>query len=407
MARQKTTKVVIIHIIPPILSGGAQDARLTLKHMIKEFKINKNKPDIIIMTNDKILIKDIVNSYVNDMLMNVIYIKEVFDFLQLFKLLPQLSYTITKIAFRAPLLLILVQEYPQITVPIIGLVKILSKRSLIIIKLHSVNYLREFRKFVLNTITNTMLKIFYAFSTFLFSFMAKYFVDVILVPNPYLSNILSKRYRKPVLFIPPGNYIPEIAHENLNIKLQKLSIHERCLLFPSSKITLFDIYLILHIINSSNFKNSKICIIGKWSQADIKGYNVFSKIMQKTAQLPIYFYVTLEGLNHYLILLYIKASDLVIYTSYLDTWSYIIFESLTLNKKVIFIAQNELTYNMIKSLIELLKIKHVMLVKSTDITHNSDIFLQCPHSHKYELMNFNKIYIKFIIRLIQSLAKIL
>jgi len=350
-------EVILVHMVPREPAGGVIDARQIINSVL-EGKLFSNRK-LVIITNDREVLPRIVDT---DGCLEIRYIDTVPSFNEIHRLVPLILITLLKTIHASNTQAVFfLQEYPQILVPALFLAKITSSNTKIIVKLHSMSYIRHYVKYTLKVVSKILMKIILTIISMIFSLSLK-LADIIIVPNPYMAREL-RRKKYNAIYIPPGNMIDYANVFNI-ISTCKAKKPKYNLLFASSKISGDDIVLFIKIMTVFHqlygSLNSNYGIVGKATRYD---YARVRKLLDTIANIlgdKIIASVSLEGLPRDKILCEISMSDKVIISGYLDTWNYMLFEALVAGRTIYYIAQNTLTYKMMKSLLETLGLDSII-----------------------------------------------
>ncbi len=344
-------KIVLVHMVPREPAGGVIDARQIINNVLEGKLFNNRK--LVIITNDKKILPYVVDA---DEYLEVQYIDTVPSFNEIHHLAPLILITLLKtIHVSGTQAVFFLQEYPQILVPALLLAKIKSSSTKIIVKLHSMSYIRHYVKYTLKVVNKVLIKIFLTIISMIFSLSLR-LADSIIVPNPYMAEEL-RRKKYNAIYIPPGNLIDYANVFNI-ISTCKAKKPKYNLLFASSKISGDDIVLFIKILTVFHRLygglNGNYGIVGKATRYDYARVRKLLDIITNILGDKIAVSVSLEGLPRSKILCEVSMSDKVVISGYLDTWNYMLFEALVAGRTIYYIAQNKLTYKMMESLLKTL-----------------------------------------------------
>jgi hypothetical protein len=258
-------------------------------------------------------------------------------------------------------IIFIAQEYPTTLLPLLFLFRLFGG-NVILYKHHSYYYIKfkNVLKYSSRIVGKFYQRIFYIVLTEVFSFFIKILKPYILVPNQHLAIFLKNTYGLPAIYIPPGNYLPYIPVENGSANFKS----EIC--FASSKISLDFITLIKLFYKKFS---REIHIYGK-PYGPQYAY-IYSKLKSKN-------YFKYHGLlkRDLLIDNLLKYCKIGIYISYVDTWSYTLYELLLTTRFVYGIVPIK---EMLDALIEVYK---YMFGNSISIYSKSPVAL-------FSLVNFD------------------
>ncbi len=302
-------RLLFIHLSPPeIESGGVVDIRNLFRELMQHCKY---VDEVILLTNDtKLLdIKGSENKYIK------LYFLPIYE-TPLYSLRFTVRILVTVFALQKYVnkgIVFIAQEYPTILLPLLFLFQLFGS-NVILYKHHSYHYIKfkEVLKYSSRMIGKFYQRVLYIVLNVVFSFFIKILKPYILVPNQHLAIFLKNVYGVPAIYIPPGNYPPYIPIENGSANFKS----EICL--TSSKISL-DFITLLELFYKKFSK--EIHVYGKPFGPQYA--YVYSKLKSKN-------YIKYHGIlkRDLLIDNLLKRCKIGIYISYVDTWSYTLYELL-------------------------------------------------------------------------------
>ena len=350
-------RLLFIHLSPPEIESGSV---IDIRNLFREFVQHcKYVDEVILLTNDtKLLdIKGSENKYIK------LYFLPIYE-VPLYSLRLAIRILVTVFALRKHVntgIIFIAQEYPTTLLPLLFLFRLFGG-NVILYKHHSYYYIKfkNVLKYSSRIVGKFYQRIFYIVLTEVFSFFIKILKPYILVPNQHLAIFLKNTYGLPAIYIPPGNYLPYIPVENGSANFKS----EIC--FASSKISL-DFITLLKLFYKKFSR--EIHIYGK-PYGPQYAY-IYSKLKSKN-------YFKYHGLlkRDLLIDNLLKYCKIGIYISYVDTWSYTLYELLLTTRFVYGIVPIK---EMLDALIEVYK---YMFGNSISIYSKSPVAL-------FSLVNFD------------------
>jgi hypothetical protein len=302
-------RLLFIHLSPPdIESGAITDIRNLFRELVQHCKY---VDEVILLTNDtKLLdIKVSESKYIK------LYFLPVYE-IPLYSLRLAIRILVTVFALQKHVnkgIIFIAQEYPTILLPLLFLFRLFGD-NVILYKHHSYYYIKfkEVLKYSSRMVGKVYQRVFYIVLNIIFVFFIKIFKPYILVPNQHLANFLKNVYGLPAIYIQPGNYPPYIPIESGNANFKS----RICL--ASSKISL-DFITLLELFYKKFSR--EIHIYGK-PYGPQHAY-VYSKLKSKH-------YFKYHGILKRDLLIgdLLKHCKIGIYISYVDTWSYTLYELL-------------------------------------------------------------------------------
>ncbi|MEM1645988.1 MAG: hypothetical protein QXL96_09020 [Ignisphaera sp.] len=376
--------ITIIHLVPKeIESGSVVDSRLLLEKIIPGLA---RATLITLLTNDIKIYEKVKHKNVK-----IFYIplntNPLYDYRLWICTIIGLLKTIKKTK-----IIYIMEEYPPITIPAIILSNFFGKW--ILLKCHSLMCMFNKNLDYLQGIfinLSFLEKIIFIFTTTIFQNFIKISRNtIILVPNHIMRDSLIKiTKRHNIYFVYPGNYLDT----------EPLHFHgisgKNATCFVSSKIDRLS-FLMIKKISEKN----KIYVIGK-------PIGPLGRILETNLlSLPNLEYLGIFPSRRELFKIIGSDFDRIIYVTSYETWSYVIFESLMLGKKVIvtffseFVKKEiiEVYKNIFNKFINIYPISKTIFLFNLTVKDRLKLYNYC--------LTLNKMYVGGICRILTKLLEL-
>jgi hypothetical protein len=390
MRKPERAGLVIIHLAPPnIDSGGAIDARDILLYISEKHR-DLCKASILI-TNDKKLLRLLTEKKSTRCFKRIYYIPVNEAPLYSYRLSLLVPFFMLKYLKKEEVVF-LMEEYPTILIPITLLSYMIRKR--ILIKYHSYAYILsdDYFKIVLRSIPEHIGRVFYAFLSFIVTFSLKILRDAyLLAPNRDLAFTLNRVLNKRrAFFIPSGNFMDPLPTKFLRIHSSEAN---KCFCTLSSKIDLLTVKLAQIFANVFSIK---VMLYGKLYGPQEK---VVKSIIESSSTLA---YKGVFPTREELLKNISSNCERVFYvvTAY-ETWSYSLYELLSIFRTVIVFFPSARMMKVITSLYEEIFNGHISIAKGN---HFAIFRLEKPIDETF-LEKLNKEYVEKICRMIKLLME--